>query len=201
MRKLIAITHTSVDGIMQAPGGPEEDPSDGFTSGGWTVPFRDEIGGKAIGAIMAGEFEMLLGRRTYDIFAGYWPNQGNDHPVAVAFNKATKYVVSRSPRQFDWKNSQLIGGDVGDGIRQLKASDGPELHIWGSSELLQTLIAADLIDEFRIWVFPVVLGQGKRLFGNGMPPRTLALVDTQRNSKGVLMNTYRPVGPLPAPAS
>jgi dihydrofolate reductase len=203
MRKLIAITHTSVDGIMQAPGGPEEDPSNGFTSGGWTVPFRDEIGGKAIGAIMAGEFDMLLGRRTYDIFAGCWPNQGNDHPVAVGFNKATKYVVSRSPRQFDWKNSQLIGGDVGDGIRLLKASDGPDLHIWGSSELLQTLIAADLIDEFRIWVFPVVLGQGKRLFGNGMPPRTLALVDTQRNSKGVLMNTYRPIGPLatPAPAS
>jgi dihydrofolate reductase len=197
MRKLIAITHTSIDGVMQAPGGPEEDPSNGFTRGGWTVPFRDEAGGKAIREIIAGEFDMLLGRRTYDIFAGYWPNQG-DNPVGKAFDKATKYVVSRSPGQLGWKNSQAIGGDVVDGIRRLKASDGPELHIWGSSELLQTLIAADLIDEFRIWVFPVVLGQGKRLFGHGVPPRTLALVDTRGNSKGVLMNTYRPTGPLAA---
>lgn len=199
MRKLIAITHTSLDGVMQAPGGPGEDPDNGFASGGWTVPFRDEIGGKAIGEIVAGEFDMLLGRRTYDIFADYWPNQSGS-PIGKAFDRATKYVVSRRPTKLDWKNSQLVGGDVVDGIRQLKASDGPELHIWGSSELLRTLIAADLIDEFRIWVFPVVLGQGKRLFGNGVPPRTLALVDTRRNSKGVLMNTYRAVGPLAAPA-
>jgi dihydrofolate reductase len=199
MRKLIAITHTSVDGVLQAPGGPEEDPSNGFASGGWAASFRDEIGARAINEIMAGEFDLLLGRRTYDIFAGYWPNH-DDNPIGKAFNKATKYVVSRSLKQLSWKNSQPIGGDVVDGIRQLKATDGPELHIWGSSELLQALIAADLIDEFRIWVFPVVLGQGKRLFGNGVPPRTLALVDTRRNSKGVLMNTYRPAGPLAASA-
>jgi dihydrofolate reductase len=199
MRRLIAITHTSIDGVLQAPGGPGEDPSNGFTSGGWAADFRDEIGAKAINEIMAGEFDMLLGRRTYDIFAGYWPNH-DDNPIGKAFNKATKYVVSRGLAKLDWNNSELIRGDVVDEIRQLKASDGPELHIWGSSELLQTLIAADLVDEFRIWVFPVVLGQGKRLFGNGVPPRTLALVDTRRNSKGVLMNIYRPAGPLAASA-
>ena len=121
---------------------------------------------------MAGEFDMLLGRRTYEIFAAYWPNQG-DNPIAKAFNKATKYVVTRSLDRFDWENSQRIDGDVVDEVRQLKASDGPALHIWGSSELLQTLIAAELVDEYRIWVFPLMLGKGKRLFENGVPPRGL----------------------------
>ena len=196
MRKIIAITQVTLDGVMQAPGGPEEDPSNGFTHGGWAMPFVDDAAGQVIGETIAGEFDMLLGRRTYEIFAGYWPNQG-DNPIAKAFNNATKYVVTRSLDQLDWKKSQRIGGDVVDEVRRLKASDGSALHIWGSSELLQTLIAADLMDEYRLWVFPVVLGEGKRLFENGLPARRLSLVATQSTPSGVVLNTYRPAGPLP----
>jgi dihydrofolate reductase len=196
MRKIIAITQVTLDGVMQAPGGPEEDPSNGFTHGGWAMPFVDDAAGQVIGETIAGEFDMLLGRRTYDIFAGYWPNQG-DHPIAKAFNKATKYVVTRSLDHLDWKTSVRIGGDVVDELRRLKASAGPALHVWGSSKLLQTLIAADLVDEHRLWVFPVVLGKGKRLFENGVPPRGLSLVATRSTARGVLLNTYRPAGPLP----
>jgi dihydrofolate reductase len=195
MRKIIAITQVTLDGVMQAPGGPEEDPSNGFAHGGWAMPFVDDAVSQAIGEIIAGEFDMLLGRRTYEIFAAYWPNQG-DNPIAKAFNKATKYVVTRSLDRFDWENSQRIDGDVVDEVRQLKASDGPALHIWGSSELLQRLIAAELVDEFRMWVFPVVLGEGKRLFENSVPPGSLALVETRWTPKGVLINTYRSAGPV-----
>lgn len=197
MRKLIAITQVTLDGVMQAPGGPEEDPSNGFTHGGWAMPFMDDAGGRAVGEIIAREFDMLLGRRTYEIFASYWPNQ-RDHAIANAFNKATKYVVTRSLDRFDWEKSQRIDGDVVEELRKLKASDGPELHVWGSGELLQTLIAADLVDEYRIWVFPVVLGEGKRLFANGVPPRALTLVETRSTPSGVLLNAYRPAGPLPS---
>jgi dihydrofolate reductase len=158
--------------------------------------FRDDAGKKAVGETIAGEFDMLLGRRTYEIFAAYWPNQGGDNPIAKAFNKATKYVVTRSLDRLDWKNSQQIGGDAVHGVRRLKASDGPALHVWGSGELLQTLIAADLVDEYRIWVFPLVLGEGKRLFENGVPPRGLSLVSTRSTPRGVLLNTYVPAGPL-----
>src|SRR5437660_1182908 len=195
MRKIIAITQVTVDGVMQAPGGPEEDPSNGFTHGGWAMPFGDDVLSQVIDETIAGEFAMLLGRRTYDIFAGYWPNQSGR--IAKAFNKATKYVVTRSRDQLDWKTSQRIGGDIVAEIRRLKASDGPVLHIWGSSELLQTLFAADLVDEYRLWVAPVVVGKGKRLFENGVPPRGLSLVATRSTPKGVLINTYRPAGPLP----
>jgi dihydrofolate reductase len=181
---------------MQSPGGPEEDPSGGFTQGGWNMPFRDEVGAKALGEIMSGEFDMLLGRRTYEIFAAYWPYAG-DHPIANAFNKATKYVVTKSLGRFDWVNTHGMSGDAVDEVSRLKASEGSELHIWGSSELLQTLIAAQLVDEFRVWVYPVVLGKGKRLFEDGVPPCGLTLVESRCTSKGVLLNTYRPVGPLP----
>jgi dihydrofolate reductase len=129
---------------MQSPGGPEEDPRNGFTHGGWAMPFLDDALNQAIGETIAGEFDMVLGRRTYEIFAAHWPNQG-DNPIAKAFNKATKYVVARTLDQLDWENSQHIGGDVVDEVRRLKASDRPALHIWGSSELLQTLIAAELV--------------------------------------------------------
>jgi dihydrofolate reductase len=191
MRKIIAITQVTLDGIMQAPGGPEEDPTNGFTHGGWAMPFVDD----ALNIVeTAGEYDMLLGRRTYVIFAAYWPYQ--DNPIAKAFNKATKYVVTRTLDHLDWEKSQRIDGDVVEEVRRLKASHGPELHIWGSSELLQTLIAADLVDEYRIAVFPVVLGEGKRLFENGVPPRRLALVNTRSTPSGVLVNTYRPAGPV-----
>lgn len=195
-RNLIAITQVTLDGVMQAPGGPEEDPRNGFTQGGWAMPFLDEAGGQAIGEIIAGEFDLLLGRRTYEIFAAYWPNHG-DNPIGKAFNEATKYVVTRTLDRLEWENSRHIGGDVAGEVRRLKASDGPALHIWGSSELLQTLIAAGLVDEYRMWVFPVVLGGGRRLFENGVPPGALTLVETRSTPSGVLLNTYHPAGPLP----
>lgn len=195
MRKIIAITQLTLDGVMQAPGGPEEDPRSGFTHGGWFMPFGDDALGQVVDETIAGEFDMLLGRRTYDIFAAYWPYQNNS--IAKAFNKATKYVVTRRPNQLDWETSVRIGGDVVDEVRRLKASDGPALHVWGSSELLQTLITAELVDEYRLWIAPVVLGAGKRLFGNGVPPRAFTLVETRSTPKGILVNTYRPAGPLP----
>jgi dihydrofolate reductase len=195
MRKIIAITQVTLDGVMQAPGGPEEDPSHGFTHGGWAMPFVDEGVNQAVSETLTGEFDMLLGRRTYEIFAAYWPNQSG--AIAKAFNQATKYVVTRSLDRLDWEQSQRIDGDVVDKLRQLKASHGPALHIWGSGELLQTLIAAELVDEYRIWVFPLVLGEGKRLFEKGVPPRGLTLVETRSTPSGVLVNTYDPAGALP----
>ncbi|HEY2343690.1 MAG TPA: dihydrofolate reductase family protein [Chthoniobacteraceae bacterium] len=199
MRKIIAITHVTLDGVMQAPGGPEEDPTNGFTHGGWAMTFVDDDAMKVVYDVIAGDFDLLLGRRTYETFAAYWPYQG-DHPIAKAFNKAAKYVVTRSLDQLDWERSHRVSGDAAEEIRQLKASDGPELHVWGSSELLQTLIAAELVDEYRIWIFPVVLGKGKRLFENGVPPARLTLIETRSTPTGILVNTYRPSGPLPPAA-
>jgi dihydrofolate reductase len=196
MRKIIVITQVTLDGVMQAPGGPEEDPSNGFTHGGWAMPFVDDALSQVVGETIADEFDMLLGRRTYEIFVAYWPNQG-DNPIAKAFNKATKYVVTNSLDQLEWENSQRLDSDIVGEVRRLKASDGPALHVWGSSELLQALIPAELVDEYRIWVFPVVLGEGKRLFEDGVPPRGLTLAETRSTPMGVLLNTYRPVGPLP----
>lgn len=196
MRKIIAVTHVTLDGIMQSPGGPQEDPRGGFTQGGWSVPFRDKIGAEALGEIMSGEFDLLLGRRTYEIFAAYWPYAGVN-PIANAFTKATKHVVTNGLGSFDWVNTHRISGDAVDEVRRLTASDGPELHIWGSSVLLQTLIAAQLVDEFRVWIYPLVLGKGKRLFEDGVPPLGLTLVESRCTSKGVLLNTYRPARPNP----
>jgi dihydrofolate reductase len=194
MRNIIAITHVTLDGVMQAPGGPGEDPANGFTHGGWAMPFMDDS--QAIDEIIAGEFDLLLGRRTYDIFAGYWPKHA-DNPIGKAFNKATKYVATRRHDPLDWKTSVRIGGDdIVEQLRRLKASDGPPLHIWGSSNLLQTLTAAGLVDEYYLWVFPLILGKGKRLFENGVPPRSFTLVKTRSTSSGVLLNTYRPAGPV-----
>src|SRR5262249_22204294 len=141
----------------------------------WAMPFGDDMLRKVIDEIMAGEFDLLLGRRTYNIWTAYWPNADRG-PIAKAFNKATKYVVTHHRDPLDWAPSRHIGGDIVDEISRLKASDGPELHIWGSSNLLQTLIAADLVDEYRFWIAPVVLGEGKRLFEPGVPPRRLSLV-------------------------
>jgi len=196
MRRLIAITQVSLDGVMQGPGGPAEDPSGGFTGGGWAMPFLDGASRRAIDDAFAGEFGLLLGRRTYEIWTGYWPHHTDD-PIGAAFAKATKHVATRGQGALGWGPAQRIGPDAVAGVRRLKATAGPELRLWGSSELLQALVAADLVDEYRLWVFPVVLGQGKRLFGEGVPPRALALVSTRRTPTGVLLNTYRPAGRIP----
>lgn len=197
MRKIIAITQVTVDGVMQAPGGPEEDPRGGFTHGGWAMRFMDDSIGAALNDLMSREFDLLLGRRTYEIFAAYWPYAGDD-PIAIAFNKATKFVVTQSLDKFDWANTQAVAGNAVDAIRHLKESDGPELHIWGSGELLQTLISAELVDEFRIWICPVFLGQGRRLFENGATPRSLTLTESRTTSTGIVLNTYHSAGPVPS---
>jgi dihydrofolate reductase len=194
MRKIIAITQLTVDGVMQSPGSAEEDPENGFTHGGWAMSFSDDILDQVLSEAISGEFDLLLGRRTYEIFAAYWPEH-NDNPVGKAFNKATKQVVTNTLGNLSWEHSQQVSGNVAEEIRRLKNTKGPALHIWGSSQLLQTLISAGLVDEFRLWIFPVVLGEGKRLFEKGVPPLNLSCVSAQITSKGVLINTYRPVNP------
>jgi dihydrofolate reductase len=196
MRHIITITHLTLDGVMQSPG-PGEDASGGFTHGGWSAAYRDEEKGKFITEMMSHEFDMLLGRRTYENFARFWPNAG-DNPIAKAFNKATKYVATNTLETFDWANTRRLSGNVVDAVRTLKASDGPDLHVWGSSELIQALIGADLADEFRVMVYPVVVGTGKRLFGNGAPARAVTLVQSIKTTKGILLNTYRLAGAIPA---
>jgi len=194
MREIIVITQITLDGVVQGPGGPEEDPRNGFTHGGWAMPFIDGVVQQVLDETIAGEFDLLLGRWTYELWTSYWPKH-TDHPVGKAFDKAKKYVVSRSLDHLDWKNSERLSGV--DDVRRLKASEGPALHVWGSSVLLQALIAADLVDEYRMWIVPVVLGEGKRLFERGVPARGLSLVETRSTPKGVLLNTYRPAGPVP----
>jgi dihydrofolate reductase len=192
MRNLVVNTFASLDGIMQAPGGPEEDPTGGFEHGGWSVPFWDEQMGKDMGEFMGKPFDLVLGRKTYEIFAAHWPH--TDEPGAAEINRATKYVASRTLTTLDWENSQLLEGDVVEAVARLKEEDGPELQVHGSSNLLQTLIRAGVIDELRVWTFPVVLGTGKRLFEDGVPPGTLKLVDSQVFGTGVVKSTYRPAG-------
>lgn len=197
MRKIIAITHLSIDGVMQSPGGPEEDPQGGFTHGGWGMLFEDDLVFKYLQKLMAGKFDLLLGRRTYDIFAGYWPRHA-DNFIGEAFAKATKYVVTRGSRPLPWKESVRIAGKSLEAIRKLKKAKGPDLHVWGSGNLLQSLIKAKLVDEHRILIYPAVLGYGKRLFEPGAPPHRLKLVESQAGSGGIVFNTYRQDGALPS---
>jgi len=200
MRKIIAITQLTLDGVMQAPGGPEEDPSHSFTHGGWFMRFGDEGVMQALDAAISGKFDLLLGRRTYDIWTSYWPHH-DDNPIGKAFNRVTKYVVSRRLKKLGWDKSELIDGDVVKKIRRLKAAKGPALHVWGSGNLLQTLMTAGLVDEHRLWVVPLVLGSGKRLFEPGLPPHDLTLVDTRSTPNGNLILTYRPAKPARKGAS
>ena len=194
MRKLVAVTQMTLDGVMQAPGGPEEDPSGGFEIGGWSVGYFDELLGQQIGEAMTKPFDLVLGRRTYEIFAAHWPY--DEGPVADRLNGATKHVASRTLEQTEWANSQLIRGDVATAIARLKAQDGPELQVQGSSVLLQTLLPAGLIDEFRFWIFPVIAGSGKRLFGDGAGPAGLRLTSSTTSPSGVLVATYEPAGDI-----
>lgn len=190
----------SLDGVMQAPGGPEEDPQGRFIHGGWAMIFDDDLVPKYLEKLMAGKFDLLLGRRTYDIWVGYWPRHV-DNFIGKAFDNAVKYVVTRGSRPLPWLDSVRIGGKGGktlEGIRKLKKTKGPDLHVWGSSDLLQSLIKAHLVDEHQIWVFPAVLGYGKRLFEPGTAPHRLKLVETKAGSGGVIINTYRQNGTIPS---
>ncbi len=192
MRKLVVNTFTTLDGVMQAPGGPQEDPTGGFEHGGWSFGYWDEAMGQWMDEFMGGPFELLLGRKTYEIFAAHWPH--STEPVADQLNAATKYVASRTLNAVGWENSQLLEGDAADAVARLKEQDGPDLHVHGSANLIQTLLRHDLIDEFRVWIFPVVLGSGKRLFGDGTRPAGLELVDSKTSTTGVVFLTYTPAG-------
>jgi dihydrofolate reductase len=189
MRELILNTFVTLDGVMQAPGGPEEDPSGGFDHGGWSFGYWDDAMQEVMGASMAKPFDLVLGRRTYEIFAAHWPY--SDEPVAEPLNSATKHVASTTLNELTWENSKLIGADVPAGVRALKAQDGPELQVHGSANLIQTLLAHGLVDEFRVWIFPLVLGRGKRLFDDGTVPEGLELRGSQTSSSGVIIATYR----------
>ena len=193
MRKLIVSTFLSLDGVMQAPGGPEEDDDGGFAHGGWSVNYWDEVMPEVMGETMSEPFDLVLGRRTYDIFAAHWPNAPEEEGAAI-FNDATKYVASRSRPALEWQNSQLIEGDAAEGVAALKEQDGPELQVHGSANLLQTLNRHGLVDTYRVWIFPLVLGSGKRLFDEGTVPAGLKLVDSKVSTTGVIMTTYEPAG-------
>lgn len=195
MRKIIASAFTSLDGVMQAPGGPSEDPTGGFTLGGWTAPHFDAALGASMGEILGRPFELLLGRKTYDIFAAHWPyvTDPND-PIAGLFNRVTKYVASRSRPKLAWQNSHLLGDDVVSSLNALKRDDGPDLLVQGSSDFLQTLWKNNLIDEFIVLIFPLVLGHGKRLFGESVPPFGLKHVKSKSYPTGVIVANYEPAG-------
>ncbi len=207
MRNLVVAAFLTLDGVMQAPGGPEEDPTGGFTMGGWSVNYWDDVMAETMTQSFAEPFDLLLGRRTYEIFAAHWPHVDEqerqerggtasdvDDPAANVLNTARKYVASRTLEAVGWNNSVLLEGDVAEAVRALKDDDGPQLMTQGSSELIQTLLEHDLVDEFRVWTFPVVVGPGKRLFGRGTVPGGMELVDVKTSTTGVIMATYRRAG-------
>lgn len=194
MRKIVVLSFISLDGVMQAPGGPDEDTSDGFKFGGWTVPFFDEFSGSVMGEQMSMPFDLLLGRKTYDIFAGYWPKQDPNGPVADPFNKATKYVLSHHQPKLSWENSMLIDGDVVAKLRKLKQQDGPMLQVHGSGNMIQTLLKHDLVDELWLKIFPLTLGGGKRLFAEGTLPAALELMEYKVSPSGVIFANYKKAG-------
>ena len=195
MRRLTVSTFLTLDGVMQAPGGPGEDDDNGFTHGGWSVNYWDEQMGQVMGDYMSAPFDLVLGRRTYDIFAAYWPHAPED-AGGKPLNQATKYVASRGRPTLEWSPSVLIEGDAAEGIAALKREDGPELQVHGSGNLIQTLLRHNLVDQYRLWVFPVVIGSGKRLFSEGTIPSGLKLVDSKVSTTGVVMGTYEPAGEI-----
>jgi len=195
MRKLIVSTFLTLDGVMQAPGGPGEDDSDGFAHGGWSVNYWDEQMGEVMGEAMSTGFDLVLGRKTYDIFAAHWPH-ASEQDGAKPLNDATKYVASRSRPELGWSNSVLIEGDVAQGVAALKQEDGPELQVHGSGDLIQTLLRHNLVDEYRLLIFPLVIGSGKRLFSEGTVPAGLKLLDSTVSTTGVVIGTYEPAGEI-----
>jgi dihydrofolate reductase len=193
MRELIVQTFLTLDGVMQAPGGPEEDRRGDFAHGGWSVNYWDEMMGETMDEALANPFAMVLGRKTYDIMAAHWP-RASEEEGASTFNEATKYVASRGRPVLEWANSVLIEGDAAACLAALKGQDGPELQVHGSGNLIQTLFRHHLVDRFRLWVFPLVLGEGMRLFADGTIPAGLRLVDAKTSTTGVVMTTYQPAG-------
>jgi dihydrofolate reductase len=195
MRKIVVLSFISLDGVMQAPGGPDEDTSSGFKYGGWTFPYFDEFSGNIMDEQMDMPFDLLLGRKTYDIFAAYWPKRDEKtSSIAAKFNKATKYIVSGSSPKLTWKNSELIEGDVARKLKELKQKDGPMLQVHGSGNMIQTLLKNDLVDELWLKIFPVTLGPGKRLFEEGTMPAAFKLTGSKTSPSGVIFANYKRAG-------
>ena len=193
MRELAILSFVTLDGVMQSPTSPEEDPSGGFSGGGWGAPYWEEVMPQVYAEAMSAPYDLLFGRKTYDIFASHWPNvDGAEDPVAARLNGGHKYVVTRSDSHpLPWAESTRLTGDVVSEIKSLKAGEGPLLQVHGSAELIQTLLAHNLIDEFRLWTFPVVVGGGKRLFAEGAVPGNIKLMRTGSTGNGVVMGVYR----------
>ena len=194
MRKIIILTFVSLDGVMQAPGNPTEDISGDFKYGGWTVTYFDEFGGQVMAEQMGHPFDLLLGRKTYDIFASYWPNQDKQNPIAASLNKATKYVVSHNSIKLEWSNSILIKDNIVEEIKKLKQQEGPEIQVHGSGNLIQTLLENNLVDELWLKIFPVVLGSGKRLFQEGISAKSFILTDSKVSPTGIIIANYKIAG-------
>ena len=192
---LRSTTFLTLDGVMQAPGGPGEDEEGGFSKGGWSVNFFDDEVGEAMDTFMSVPFDLVLGRKTYDIFAAYWPN-ASPEDAAKPLNAATKYVASRGRPNLSWERSVLLEGDVAQAVAGLKQEDGPELQVHGSGDLLQTLIREGVVDEFQLLVFPVLVGSGKRLFAQGTVPASLKLIESRVSPSGVVIGRYQPAGEL-----
>jgi dihydrofolate reductase len=194
MRKIIVLTFISLDGVMQAPGGPEEDTSGGFKYGGWTFPYFDEFAGQIMGEQIKPPFDLLLGRKTYDIFASYWPNQDETNPVTVPFNKAKKYVASHQAFEPTWENSTVLHENVAEQVSNLKDENGPDLQVHGSGNFIQTLLKNDLVDEMWLKTFPVTLGNGKKLFAEGTIPAAFTLTNSKVSPLGVIFANYKRAG-------
>jgi dihydrofolate reductase len=194
MRKIIVLEFMSLDGVIQAPGGPEEDTSGGFKYGGWTAPYMEEFAQKEMGNQMAEPFDLLLGKKTYDIFAAFWPNQSNDNPIANLFNKIHKYVASDVSFEPTWQGTTVFTDDIVNKIKELKSGDGPDLQIYGSGEFVQTLLKNDLVDEMWLKIFPVTLGSGKKLFAEGTIPAAFTLIESKVSPLGVIFANYKRAG-------
>jgi dihydrofolate reductase len=194
MARIVVGTFVTVDGVMQAPGGPEEDREGGFEHGGWLVPHFDESLGEFMDGLMGRSDALLLGRKTYEIFVRWWPHQPDDDPMAAKLNSVPKYVASRTLDSVDWRNTTLLEGDAADAVAKLKDELDGEIHVSGSSDLIQTLLGHDLVDEVQLIVFPVVLGTGKRLFGEGTIPTALRLVESKSLPSGVTLQRYERAG-------
>jgi dihydrofolate reductase len=195
MRKLIVLSFLSLDGVMQAPGGPEEDPTGGFKHGGWLVGYLDDFLLKVMVKQMSKPFDLLLGRKTYEIFAAYWPHANtSEDPFAAKLNNAKKYVASKTLTKLDWNNSELINGDLPEGIKRMKKQNGPEIQIHGSGNLIQTLLKHGLVDELWLKIFPFTLGAGKRLFAEGTIPAGFKLLESEISPSGVIIASYERAG-------